>query len=499
MCCKPSSDNCCDSKPPELVRWDTFPGATVCGPVDIIGNVTDVADADVDPTGVAEIWVTLDGNQIASFTPRAECPEAVEFSFTELEITGTGALALHAEDCEGNAAILKQVVVQAAYDEDPPVVTVITPSDDGITCEDSQIIEVDVASDNDDLVVCLTIDGFDIGCDSIPPYRWIVNLDPGLHLANITAIDGCGMEGSAEITFLVSYDDVAPEVSIIDPGNIECMPHDILAEVTDDIGVLDVWMEIDGYVGSFLGEFIEGDTYKFHVTNGLENGPNLITVYANDTCSNLGDDDFAVNFSCPGPVIEWIYPEVCGQLLCELNDEYCLEVSVGFRELPSVECVEFYFDGSQSPFCIDCDGSDGWTCCVDNSGGFGAGGHQVAARAKLVDIDGNVSWVWSETCSFIINCPPVAVLELVDYDLPTRTFNLTGEGSWDDNTEPAMTYEFECLSCLDYTVTQSSTIDPTVTMTLDESCGELDEVEFKLTATDGWGLFDEAFLTVDIE
>ena len=96
-----------------------------------------------------------------------------------------------------------------------------------------------------------------------------------------------------------------------------------------------------------------GDTYEFHVTSGLADGANIITVYADDLCGNVGDDDESVNFSCPDAVITIITPTE-NELICGM---YTFEAEAVFdRQLPEFECVEFYFDGAQSPAFIDCDG-----------------------------------------------------------------------------------------------------------------------------------------------
>lgn len=196
-----------DDVPPELIRLDSFPGAVVCGTFDIIGNISDEAQPGIDPTGVAKVWVTLDDNMIEEFTPQIGCPVSVEFTFTNIEITETGFLALHAEDCEGNGAILEQVIVDNISDDVDPVPSFTYPTDGETIYGSSWIFEVGVVSDNEDLVVCLEIDGLLIGCDGSAPFKWLVeNLENGSHIAMASATDECGFYGEAEILFNVNME-----------------------------------------------------------------------------------------------------------------------------------------------------------------------------------------------------------------------------------------------------------------------------------------------------
>lgn len=440
----------------------------------------------------------LDGDEVAEST-FIDCPECVDISLLNFDINGTGTLAFFAEDCDGNASILKQVVITAAYDEDPPVVTWVSPTDGETIIGTSHIFEVSVTSDNDDLEVCLTIDGFDRGCDSSSPYKWLISgLSHGYHTAIATATDGCGLQGSAEITFPndpYCPDVDAPLVLITEPGDIECMPHDIFAEVTDNVGVVDVWMEIDGWVGTINGMPAGGDTYKFHVTDGLENGPNLITVYAEDACENTGEDAMAVNFICPNANVIIVTPTE-NELLCGM---YTFTATTSFgRELPEVECVGFYFDGAQSPTYIDCDDSDGWNYTVDVNIALEPGGHQITARAESVDMDGNVDWVWSNTRNFVKTCDPIAVLELDGVYPCENLVCFTAEYSSDDNSEPPLTYEIECITCPCESIIQSSPSDPTFCIVNGDDCHYGDHA-YRLTVTDGWDLTDEVDLVIPID
>jgi len=186
-----------------LTRLDTWPVyGMVCGPLTIIGNVTDEAQTGVDPTGVAKIWATLNGTEVADFTPRAECPVSVEF-ILNLDLDASGSLKLHAEDCEGNEIIFRNTNVDV-FDEDPPFITWVFPIDGATITGSSWMFEVDIDSDNEDLEVCLDIDGLEEGCDTSAPYKWLVgNLEDGPHITTVTATDGCGCQSEVEINFEV--------------------------------------------------------------------------------------------------------------------------------------------------------------------------------------------------------------------------------------------------------------------------------------------------------
>ena len=197
-----------DEAPPMLTRLDAWPVyGMVCGPLTITGNVTDEAQTGVDPTGVAKIWVTLNGTEIADYTPRAECPVSVEFTFTNIEITETGPLALHADDCEGNEVILNRVIVDSVSDDVDPIPSFVFPADGETIYGTSWIFEAAVVSDNEDLNVCLEVDDFLIDCDESAPFKWLVaGLEEGPHMAFVTATDECGFYGEVEIQFNVSVE-----------------------------------------------------------------------------------------------------------------------------------------------------------------------------------------------------------------------------------------------------------------------------------------------------
>jgi len=193
-----------DEIPPYLERIDAFPSSEICGTFDVIGNITDDAQEDINPTGVSRIWLTLDGSEIEDWYPSYDCPFAVEFAIANIELFSTGKLELRAKDCEGNEAILKQVIVDQVSDEDPPVPTFVFPTDGATIFGSNWIFEVAVASDNEDLDVCLEIDGVAVGCDDTIPYKWPVSdLDPGIHIALAIAEDSCGYHGESEVTFFI--------------------------------------------------------------------------------------------------------------------------------------------------------------------------------------------------------------------------------------------------------------------------------------------------------
>jgi len=494
-----------DEHPPVLERLDVAPDEMVCGSFDIIGNVTDIAEAELDPTGVDKIWVTLDGVEIESLEPGTNCEVSVEFAFTNIEIDGPGLLALHAKDCEGNEKILHQVDIDAVFDGDPPTVTFTTPTEGATLYGSTFLIEVDVDSDDDNVTAYLEIDGFDYAPDSNAPYRWSVELEEGPHLANARVMDSCGNEGMAEVSFDtdVCADNTPPEVVITDPGDIECMPHDIMASVTDSEAreLIDVWAEINGV--EIEGMPHTGDTWRFRVRDGLINGTNLVTVYANDGCGNIGEDEVTVTYSCPD-CVPMITAPVENELLCG-DFTFMAEVENCDRELPTIDEVCFYFDGAQSYAYCDQDGSDGWGYTTDVSLGLEPGNHYVVAKATLVDLDGNETIQTSSAVNFIVSCPPTAVIEPKDQngdgvwvDPCAGIIEVTGEYSYDDNTEPGLLYTFTSPTCA-FELTQSSPIDPDVTLDFSANfCGFGDYVII-LTVDDQWGWTDSDTLIVSMD
>ena len=487
-----------DEHPPVLERLDVVPDEEVCGPFDIIGNVTDVAEAELDPTGVDEIWVTLDGVEIEAYEPGTNCEVSVEFAFTDIEIDGPGLLALHAKDCEGNEKILHQVDIDAVFDDVDPVVTFTNPTEGDTLIGDEFLITVDVESDAD-VTVYLEIDGIDYTPDSNSPYQWLVMLDERSHLAHARAEDGCEYEGFDEVNFFTDEcaDNTAPEVVITNPGDIECMPHDIYASVTDSEAreLIDVWAVIGGVEIQGLPD--AGDTFKFRVREGLVNGTNLVTVYANDGCGNIGEDEVTVNYSCPD-CIPMVTAPVENELLCD-TFTFMAEVDNCDRELPTIEEVCFYFDGAQSYAYCDQDGSDGWGYTTDVSLRLlEPGNHYVVAKATLVDLDGNETISTSSAVNFIVSCQPTAVLDLIMVDPCAGIIEVTGIYSYDDNTEPGLTYEFTSPTC-EFELTQSSPTDPQVTMDFSANfCGFGDYVII-LTVDDQWGWTHSDTLVVPMD
>jgi hypothetical protein len=209
--CSPFSGNPpypADEVPPELVRLDDFPSETVCGQFHITGNIADEAQLDIDPSGISRIWITLDGVEIKEWEPGADCPQAVEFTFSAIELHSTGLFQLWAEDCEENSNILQQVNIDATYDDNEPIVTFAYPTEGDTILGSAFIFEALVESDNPELSVVLEIDGMTIGSDDTAPFKWLVedlaNID---HWAHVIAEDSCGYQGEAEVLFYVQIED----------------------------------------------------------------------------------------------------------------------------------------------------------------------------------------------------------------------------------------------------------------------------------------------------
>lgn len=193
-----------DVLPPILDSLYGFPGNIVCGSFTINGFVLDETQTNARASGLRRIWLTLDGIEIEMLEIRADCPEGYDFEFTNVQLSEMGILELLAEDCEGNSAVLRAALIVDVFDEDPPVVTWVNPTEDEVLYGTSWIFEATVVSDDEDLDVCLEVDGIALGCDDTSPYKWIVDvLESGEHSAIAIAEDSCGYQGESEVTFFV--------------------------------------------------------------------------------------------------------------------------------------------------------------------------------------------------------------------------------------------------------------------------------------------------------
>jgi hypothetical protein len=200
----PCETNPPDELPPALDYVHGFPTGVICGDFTITGYVQDETQTDDRPSGLRRLWLTLDSIEIESLEIRMGCPESYDFSFANVQLPEMGTLELHAEDCEGNSAVLRAALIVDVFDEDPPAITWVNPTEDEVLNGSSWIFEVTVASDNEDLDVCLEVDGIALGCDDTSPYKWIVDvLESGEHSAIAIAEDSCGYQGESEVTFFV--------------------------------------------------------------------------------------------------------------------------------------------------------------------------------------------------------------------------------------------------------------------------------------------------------
>ena len=192
-----------DELPPVLDYVHGFPTGVVCGDVSMFGYIQDETQTDDHPSGLRRIWLTLDGVEIENLEIRRVCPEDYDFEFSNVQLPEMGILELHAEDCQGNSAVLRAAFITDVFDEDPPVLEFLSPEDGGTYPVGEMLFEVAVASDDPDVDVVLTVDGFGMGTDSNPPYKWIVDLGPGQHTGIAEAIDTCYGVATVEIVFSV--------------------------------------------------------------------------------------------------------------------------------------------------------------------------------------------------------------------------------------------------------------------------------------------------------
>lgn len=201
----PCETNPPDELPPVLDYVVGFPTGTVCGDFTVTGYIQDETQTDDRPSGLRRIWLTLDGIEIESLEIRMGCPEGYDFSFVNVQLPEMGILELHAEDCEGNSAALKAALITDVFDEDPPSVDFLSPTEDEEFPGGSIVFEVTIESDDEDVEVLLVVDGMGIGLDDSSPYRWIVDdLGPGNHLGEAQAEDTCGNIGETQVEFTVT-------------------------------------------------------------------------------------------------------------------------------------------------------------------------------------------------------------------------------------------------------------------------------------------------------
>jgi formylglycine-generating enzyme required for sulfatase activity len=304
---------------------------------------------------------------------------------------------------------------------------------------------------------------FDVYISSLP-------IECGVFEIEVVAIDGDRDEESASVDVTICNDDVDPIVVLSTDTEVITsiyQPATITVDITED--------NLDTYSYEGPGHVSEvEDGYEISIIGEqLEEGENIISFMAIDKCGNEGSGEITLTFE-PELVLVMTSPEE-GECLCDFWDYY-FEAEIEYRGNRLVQRVCFYFDEADEPVC--CDMVPPYTCefVVSNPE---PGGHCTYAVAEMLD----GSEVTSTPVCWVHSCPPTADLKIVEIDQMSKSAILDASASYDDNTEPGLTFEFSVSDpCIE--ITQDSPSDPNVEVMLAECAGG--GVTVSVTVRDGW-------------
>ncbi len=178
--------------------------------------------------------------------------------------------------------------------------TAITSPEDGDTVSAGDVTVDATATDSVGVTsVDLQVDGVTVHTDSSAPYSFTWAATPGSHTLQTIAHDAAGNTGeSAEVDVTVNAPDTTdPEVTITSPdeGDEVSGPTTVTATATDNEGVAEVELEVDGTVV----DSDDSSPYSFD-WNATAAGPHTLQAIAHDEAGNTGEST-EVHVTVPPP------------------------------------------------------------------------------------------------------------------------------------------------------------------------------------------------------
>ncbi len=169
----------------------------------------------------------------------------------------------------------------------------ITDPDDGAVVNGTVVVQAEADDESDIDRVDFYIDGVFKEGDPTRPYAYSWNSDlvaDGSHTIRATAVDLNGVQGSDEISVVVSDDTTGPTVSISRPSNGELTALPVLpvwVTASDPNGIDRIEYNVGGIAeGSFEYYDTTDEYFAYLETSSWPEGTNTISVTAYDTIGN---------------------------------------------------------------------------------------------------------------------------------------------------------------------------------------------------------------------
>ena len=262
-----------DNGAPTVTLTSPTAGATLSGTVPLTATVS-------DDIGVVSVTYLVDGAVAGVETPAGRSWN------TTTVANGAHVVSVVARDAAGHETTATAGVT-VRNDLQAPAVAVTTPVDGAPV---AGIVSV-LASATDDIGVVgvqFKVDGAPIGDEDIEaPYQVLWNTagaTNGSHVLSAVARDAAGHETSASVGVTVANDHGAPTLTLTGPAGAVGGIASIVANASDDIGVVSVEFLADGNIP---GPVVTAAPYEWSWnTVGLANGPHTVWALARDAAGN---------------------------------------------------------------------------------------------------------------------------------------------------------------------------------------------------------------------
>jgi len=320
-----------DLQAPAVALTTPVEGATVAGVVSVLASAS-------DDIGVVGVQFKVDGALVGG--EDTEAPYLALWDTADAS-NGSHVLSAVARDAAGHESTTSVSVV-VGNDTAPPTVALTNP---GVGATLSGVVSL-VATASDDVGVAsvqFLVDGIASGAPmTAGPYAWSWNTDVanGPHTLTAVARDAAGHETSASVAVTVANDHGAPTLTLIGPSGAVSGIASIVADASDDIGVVSVEFLADANIP---GPVVTAAPYEWSWnTVGLSNGPHTVWALARDAAGHetVTSATVTVLNDLAAPTVELLDP-VGGATL-----RGTVMVGASAADDIGVVSVEFLVDGS---------------------------------------------------------------------------------------------------------------------------------------------------------
>jgi len=265
-----------DSRAPTVALDTPTDGATVAGVVGLIATA-------LDDVGVAGVQFTVDGALVG--TEGTGAPYEVLWNTADA-VNGTHTVTAVARDAAGHESTASvQVVVM--NDRAAPTVALMIPP--GARLDGAATLFAEASDDIGVAGVQFKIDGVAIGTDDADaPYSVVwntANVANGMHTVTAVARDRAGHETTTSADVTVANDAAPPTVALTNPAAGATLGGlaTLVADASDDIGVVAVLFKIDG---ALVGIDTVAPYELLWNTADASNGTHMVTAVARDAAAN---------------------------------------------------------------------------------------------------------------------------------------------------------------------------------------------------------------------